>query len=1807
MGARGDTGATGAAGMDGADGQIQTITAGDRISVDATDPANPEVTADEQITTEQLATVTSVSGLTENRIPAASATGLKDTGTRLTGANLENLFVPGQLQTEAGTIRLGNILDIEESGGLVSTTNRLLGTRSNLVDYLTPTDGASGKARRFSISAGEVRSDVETTTTSSLTDTEITATYTAANTARINSLILTASAAITNLRIRVRAEDTGGTMQDVKFLPSRLAWEDATGGIDQGAAGEFTISLTESPVTFDTGTDFEITFRLGAGGLSGSASRPALSAMIQTGSFTEIPDSSDIPDQLTDLSDTPAALGTDGQVLAVNSAGDGTEFIDVPSGITDTERTKLNGIEENAEVNVQADWTETDNTEDSYIQNKPTTISDAERTKLTGIDEGAEVNVQADWDETNTADDSYIQNKPTTISDEERTKLGGIDEGAEVNVQADWTQADPTNDGFILNKPAIITQTERNKLTGIEAGAEVNVQADWDETTSGDDAFILNKPTIPDQLTDLTDTPSAITANQFLRGNSGGTALEFAEVAPGSGATTWTGLTDTPGAITANQFVRGNAGGNGLEFVDAPTGGGLTPDDRTKLDGIDAGAEVNVQADWTETDTTDDSYIQNKPTIPANIPDQFTDLTDTPSDLTADQFVRVNSAGDALIYSAGTTVTVGNITVEDDGAEEVRNVSIIDFNRNIDVVDQGSGRVEINTEQNFLRLTDSPAAYIAERFIRVNEAGDALEFVERAALTESDALNVRVAPARLTGLLAAVGNVQTALERIDATGLGADITRFAGGYTATSTNAREWVNRHVQGQDGQGNARRTLNLPTTATLTTQFDALEALGLPELIRMTISYLGGPSTSFFSNSLGVRRPSGTSPTFGFTGAINLIREESVTLEVEREMGTIGQWQRVASGRLQNAGDDNLDDIELRNQGWNAGQNTFLPNADQVLKGYAFEVFGAAEGGSTRFDQILYNGDWVVWSADTFTSWVDTDNWFVIAAGDVYRITAQQSRFLTQVVETDTPAPTGAIGNARIWFLETRPTQAPLLRDGQTGSFTTDTQLNNRIVLIAVPNTFGINDLTFQDANPDGSVTTFAVADQFVDYASVIPDNSNGSYYLMGAAVDSARLYRLFRGHTVTIRQSVTNRHYTINSEFVDFTQNINNLPITRLAPSVQAMITAGTPLSTQELAKLAGLDTRLQTDNDIERVNLRVKIGQPSITASDYQTIPNFDGILPNFQPETISFLVPQNVDVTNLRRAEANQVTNPVTAHGPLTIGTTVYNAYSSTLPASTNPLNDAWEAVGTRSNFELSGAENTFKIHRGNLDDVLAGAIFNTPVNPDNLPEVVEHLSNDLTFTTTTTTAWRSTGRQPISSTITLLAAGLWYENRRSFGTANLLDSNIVTGALNFNIMQRLNNYFYYADPTSPLNTGFPGAQSYIENAVARFRNLSGTTPISASRSKIIYFEYALQRELTTTEELNLLRIGQTASEPILRLTREEGLHVRIGRQDGGTRTRTITEPLQSTPRQWSTTNFQPTSGESEIIIPQSLTGAQTITVAIELDNNGNDEGTHTETIALTNVANDQAIGNRTFSYTVNSVAVSITVAVRYESANTDLTDARRVLFLNPSAAFSNNALTYNINASYVRTDSWTAPTTYADFPVNAGSGHDDYGLFDPTRYNTEQVMERNRVLIMFQPSTVGDTSADPEMAVKIIVDGQAEGSDNTQHVINMHRPGTEFDFTDIRMGNNATAVTRVLIADYDSANIPSIQDLQTLYSLSDQWFGVARQPGDTVARFNLDADLELTTGHRFILTDTVTNARQALTVASGTVTTGAA
>ena len=182
-----------------------------------------------------------------------------------------------------------------------------------------------------------------------------------------------------------------------------------------------------------------------------------------------------------------------------------------------------------------------------------------------------------DWDAT--TGDAEILNKPTVqyteaiadattsvaglMSGTDKTKLDGVAVGAEVNVLSDWDAT--TGDAVISNKPTIqytsaiadattsvaglMSSTDKTKLDGVAVGAEVNVLADWNATTG--DAVISNKPTV-----------------QY-----------------------------TSAIADATTSVAGLMSGT----------------DKTKLDGVAVGAEVNVQADWDA--ATGDAAISNKPTL----------------------------------------------------------------------------------------------------------------------------------------------------------------------------------------------------------------------------------------------------------------------------------------------------------------------------------------------------------------------------------------------------------------------------------------------------------------------------------------------------------------------------------------------------------------------------------------------------------------------------------------------------------------------------------------------------------------------------------------------------------------------------------------------------------------------------------------------------------------------------------------------------------------------------------------------------------------------------------------------------------------------------------------------------------------------------------------------------------------------------------------------------------------------------------------------------------------------------------------
>ena len=100
----------------------------------------------------------------------------------------------------------------------------------------------------------------------------------------------------------------------------------------------------------------------------------------------------------------------------------------------------------------------------------------------------------------------------------------------------------------------------------------------------------------------------------------------------------------------------------GNNYVAKENGKGLSTNDYTtaeknKLNGIATGAEANVQANWAETDSADDAFIKNKPTIPS----KTSDLTNDSGFITAEQVPEGATASGTTPLMDG-TAAVGTET-----------------------------------------------------------------------------------------------------------------------------------------------------------------------------------------------------------------------------------------------------------------------------------------------------------------------------------------------------------------------------------------------------------------------------------------------------------------------------------------------------------------------------------------------------------------------------------------------------------------------------------------------------------------------------------------------------------------------------------------------------------------------------------------------------------------------------------------------------------------------------------------------------------------------------------------------------------------------------------------------------------------------------------------------------------------------------------------------------------------------------------------------------------------------------------------
>lgn len=325
----------------------------------------------------------------------------------------------------------------------------------------------------------------------------------------------------------------------------------------------------------------------------------------------------------------------------------------------------------------QSDWNQANPLEKDFIKNKPdivssilfngtpATISDGIATITATI---PDAQIQSDWAQTDIYAVDYIKNKPVNLTDFNNDLTpttinvvvssdgtyatitvnnsdgthdsyiiplsnGG---GGGTQLPANWTENDNTSVQYILNKPtlaAVATSGSYNDLLNTPSIPAAQVQSDWDAVSGMGE--ILHKPTNVSAFTNdagyitahqsidsIVSSPSAQTAPVVAQSLAGGDTITLHKVA-------WTG--------TYGDLI------NKPAIPVVPTDVSAFNNDAGYL--TSATIPAQAQANWTENDNTEPSYIQNKPSLATVATSgDYGDLVNTPVIPAA----QVNSDWDAI-------------------------------------------------------------------------------------------------------------------------------------------------------------------------------------------------------------------------------------------------------------------------------------------------------------------------------------------------------------------------------------------------------------------------------------------------------------------------------------------------------------------------------------------------------------------------------------------------------------------------------------------------------------------------------------------------------------------------------------------------------------------------------------------------------------------------------------------------------------------------------------------------------------------------------------------------------------------------------------------------------------------------------------------------------------------------------------------------------------------------------------------------------------------------------------------------------
>ena len=366
-------------------------------------------------------------------------------------------------------------------------------------------------------------------------------------------------------------------------------------------------------------------------------------------------------------------------------------YVHTDNNFTDSDKNKLDGIEAGAEVNVQASWTESDTSSDAYIQNKPDlSLKEDVANKVQSIVANSQTDYPSSYAVAGYVNSSIATNTAKFLGNFTLTDLTltypATNAQIETALDGYTFSTAPTNNDYVYveiqdpQTPSVTAVVKRFKFDGTNWLYEYSLNNS--SFTSAEIAAIdsgINATKVGNYDNHIADTTIHVTSSDKTTWNgkqdaisdlgtirsgaeAGATAVQPGDLATVATTGSYNSLTDTPTIPTVPvQDVEVD----GVSVLNAQGIAEITMPTFTQ-----------AQANWTEDDSNDPSYIQNKPALSAvAVSGSYNDLTDTPTipsvpvqDVTVDG-VSVVSNGVAEIMMPSIPVT----DVEVDGVSVVNN------------------------------------------------------------------------------------------------------------------------------------------------------------------------------------------------------------------------------------------------------------------------------------------------------------------------------------------------------------------------------------------------------------------------------------------------------------------------------------------------------------------------------------------------------------------------------------------------------------------------------------------------------------------------------------------------------------------------------------------------------------------------------------------------------------------------------------------------------------------------------------------------------------------------------------------------------------------------------------------------------------------------------------------------------------------------------------------------------------------------------------------------------------------------------